>query len=486
MHVVLRAGLALAWLSYASIPSSSRHLQHTEGVQGHARIQSSAGAGSASWTVGGELTPAQYPPVPFHTPILLVILDDIGLDSVACHPLAQVPAPTPELTALAAEGRQFLDAWGAPVCSPSRALIQTGEYQAVTDVGTGLRSGRLDPSFTTIPEALHASNAAIPCGYFGKWHLSMEPQDPHDVYDYDHFSGTMGNLDTPAENYFQWTRHTVGDEVPYFSELVTTYSTTAIVDDALSWISTLPPTEPWFCVVALHAAHIPFHAPPQDLHSFSLPNAAPRQGEDPRAYYLAMVEAADREVGRLVANVPPSTVVILCADNGTPPSVIEDPFDRTHAKSTLFQGGIRVPFIIRSPTLEGTVHQGQPITGPVTVADIYSTVLEIFGAAVPRAIYSRSLWSVLHEDEFLLSRPFTAAEKFHPNGPGPYALRNIAVSDGTYKLIHRRMQSDLVQEFYDVVLDVDEQSPIDLRNLTPEQQAVFDAMLNEVALLEAM
>ena len=168
--------------------------------------------------------------------LVLIVLDDFGVDLLGAFPRTEVaarPPCTPNLDALARDGLLFTHVWTDPVCSPSRAIIETGQYQGIIDMGAGAETGMLDPLHTTIPEALHDSNAAFSCGYFGKWHLSNGPEDPHDLYDYDHFSGNIGNLDAPRENYFQWTRHTVGDKVPYFSELVTTYSTTAIVDDAL-------------------------------------------------------------------------------------------------------------------------------------------------------------------------------------------------------------------------------------------------------------
>jgi septum formation protein len=131
--------------------------------------------------------------------------------------------------------------------------------------------------------------------------------------------------------------------------------------------------------VAFHAPHTPNHLPPAQL----TPVTPAPTGEcrfDPGGCYRMMVEALDTELGRLLGSMDPGlasrTTVILVSDNGTPVEAISPPWPALHSKGTIFEGGIRVPLIIRSPLV---VQPGREVPALVNTTDLFATVAELAG-----------------------------------------------------------------------------------------------------------
>src|SRR4029434_103993 len=110
--------------------------------------------------------------------------------------------------------------------------------------------------------------------------------------------------------------------------------------------------------LAFNAGHAPFHKPPDGLHSYD--SLSGTQGDitaNPRPYYEAMIEAMDTEIGRLLSQVDINdTTVLFIGDNGTPARVIQMPFSNARGKDTLYEGGVRVPFIVAG---SGVVNPGR-------------------------------------------------------------------------------------------------------------------------------
>ena len=157
----------------------------------------------------------------------------------------------------------------------------------------------------------------------------------------------------------------------------TTYHTTAITDMAIDWIQ--QQDDPWFTWIAYVAPHSPYHLPPAELHNRSLSGTNQDINNNTRPYFLAAIEAMDTEIGRLLdsmsAEQRENTVVMVLGDNGSPPAVLDtDAFPRSHGKSTLYEGGIRVPFMV----------SGEPITrGNVREAALVNTCL-LYTSPSPR------------------------------------------------------------------------------------------------------
>ncbi|MEM7200445.1 MAG: sulfatase-like hydrolase/transferase [Planctomycetota bacterium] len=308
--------------------------------------------------------------------VLLVIADDLGTDKLLSYGARRPPA-TPRLDALAAGGLQFEQCWANPVCSPTRATIQTGRYSFRTGVGTAIPGGPpLDQAERTLAEALAESGAPHATALLGKWHLggglasTTESLDPN-RQGYAHFAGLLAGAFAGPFNYERWPRTEDGA-----TTLSRDYATSVNVDDALAWID--DQSGPWFACVSFNAPHTPFHAPPAALHGLTLPPGRPC--DRPLPFYKAMVEAMDAEVGRLLDSLDPdvaaATTVIFVADNGTTGDVVSPPLHPDQAKGSLYQGGIRVPLIIAG---RGVAAAGRRVSALVNTTDLFVTILQLCG-----------------------------------------------------------------------------------------------------------
>jgi hypothetical protein len=265
----------------------------------------------------------------------------------------------------------------------------------------------------------------------GKWHLdSVEEGTASDhaiVTGFGSFVGVMANFGSEIissggveleTNYFTWKRVVGGSFNPgapgHFSVYSDpfnpsagnysnpgNYATRFIADEAIKRIDSNTQdnlAEPWLLYVAFNGAHAPFHIPPSNrsptsevptsgsLYTLSTTlSSTPTKGE----LHRAMIESVDIEVGRILGALPTDvaahTTVMLFADNGTPNDAAEAPYPGTGVKGTLFEGGINVPFIIKSPRLANySTNKGKDSTALATVADLFDTVKAIavkFGSA---------------------------------------------------------------------------------------------------------
>ncbi|MHC4910748.1 MAG: sulfatase-like hydrolase/transferase, partial [Planctomycetota bacterium] len=277
--------------------------------------------------------------------VLLIVADDVGVDMVGAYGEHPLPATTPVINQLAADGLLFRNAWSLPTCSPSRAAMLTGRMPYQTGIGRAMYpvvdQYEVALAETTLPELLGPEwdTAAI-----GKWHMHSDvvtgithPLDQG----FDTHLGAPWNLPDPTPfSYFNFVKSIDGALTTS-----TTYATTDSVNDAIDTIAELQ--DPWFVWLAFNAPHTPFHNPPQALHSEDVP-AEP--GSDPPVAVRAMIEAMDTEIGRLLDSIDPEvlsdTLVIFVGDNGTHPAATTPPFNPAHAKASIFEGGINVPLIV--------------------------------------------------------------------------------------------------------------------------------------------
>lgn len=387
------------------------------------------------------------------TNVLLVVADDVGIDKVHCYGFPSAP-PTPTLDALAAVGVRFENAWANPACSATRAAMLTGRYGFRTGVGyvQGPDCPALALAETTLPELLAQHSAfSGASALIGKWHNGTtgvgESLAPN-AAGFAHFSGVLGNLD--ADTYVNWSKVENGVE-----STETTYITTDQVDEAIAWIG--QQSANWFCQLSLSAAHAPYMAPPAHLHTQSLPSPEPHG--DALPFYDATVQAADTELGRLLASIPPSvlqrTLVIFCGDNGTPPDAVVSPLDPEKAKLTLFEPGLRVPLIAAGPLV---AKPGRIVPHIAHVIDLYATVANVLAPGVPTqptGVDSVSLLPYILAPNAGAQRTIVYSEGFKSTGGVVWgwiqALRN-----DRYKLIRN---VDLAKDqFFDLGADPLEQA----------------------------
>jgi arylsulfatase A-like enzyme len=360
--------------------------------------------------------------------ILLVIADDMGLDASPCYGIGSEKPDMPALESLCEGGLVFENVWSNPLCSPTRATILTGRYSLRTGIGTTVRgSGGIALTETSLQRLL---DERAPTGYshavFGKWHLADRtnggPENPNRM-GVGHFSGIFRG----QGDYWNWRRTENGQ-----TRVVAGYSTTVFTDDAIAWIQ--QQRGPWFLWLAYTAPHAPFHLPPADLHHRSeLSGDSADIAARLLPYYLAMLEALDHEMGRLLSSLPPdvreNTTVIFIGDNGTPGRVAQPPYRRRRAKGTLYEGGIHVPMVVAGA---GVTRQGEREAALVNTTDLFATIAAMGGAEVDRVGDSESFARLL-TDRGAPKRSFAYAEHFNSQ---PFARdHDWAIRDDRYKLV---------------------------------------------------
>jgi len=394
--------------------------------------------------------------------ILLVISDDLGLDASSNYAVGIETPVTPTLDALAANGLVFDNAWAYPACSPTRATILTGKY--------GFRTGVLWPGDEiSLNETSLQSfiNTNVPNTYnhavVGKWHLAGQNRNQPGYVDHpnlmgiDYFAGLIGG---GVGDYFSWPLVENGR-----SSDSEGYTTTAFVDLTIDWIA--GQQGPWFAWLAFNAPHTPFHLPPLGLHDRdTLSDAQADIDADPLPYYLAMIEAMDRELGRLLASFSAetraNTVIIYIGDNGTPRQVVQGHV-RTHGKGSVYEGGVAVPLIISG---RGVTRIGERESALVSSVDLFSTIADLAGTGYKESDDSKSFAGLL-SSATADPREYAYAE-IKNDTRDDWTIRN-----GRYKLIQRL---SLAQELYDLDADPFEQDDL-LFNGTDAAEAVILAEL---------
>jgi arylsulfatase A-like enzyme len=363
-------------------------------------------------------------PAPEPGNVLVLIADDLGVDQLAAYGLGSDLPPTPNLDRMAAEGVLFRNVWSQPVCSPTRATIQTGRYGFRTTIGATINVFGGGPALPldelTLPEMLDlGTGGRYAHAMIGKWHLGTSQVGGDlapNLAGYGHFSGSMEGQIT---NYFGWRK--VSDGVVSMSHH---YATSACVDDALQWIG--QQTGPWLCVVGFQAPHAPFHVPPAHLHTQVLPPVIPPDScatagsTDPRPFYKAMIQALDTEIGRLLAGLPAGmrarTTIFFLGDNGSEPCV-RVPSLPAPAKATLYEGGVAVPFLASGYG----VGRGES-RALVNTCDLFATIAELSGIDPEKTLPGLVLDSVSFasslRDPAREQREWLYAETFGANGPG--------------------------------------------------------------------
>jgi len=401
---------------------------------------------TATLSDGSRLRREVTAPEPPGGNVLVVLLDDVGIDKVSAYGAPDAP-PTPTLDRLADQGIRFDQAYAAPVCSPTRGILLSGRHARRTGVGwiadAGSRDYALPYDTLIVPEALWDARGAAPYhdAAIGKWHLAG-PRHPDvlthpNASGFAHFSGLVGNPRYESGwGYDRWRQNVDGELVEREG-----YLTSATIDDAIEQVVSLP--EPWFLYVPLNAAHTPWTAPPE-----ALIGEMPRDPTDVERYD-AVLRAMDVELSRLVDALGEQrarTTVIVIGDNGTPSHAVSAPRDPDRQKHSLFDGGIHVPLIVTGPHV---AEPGSSSDALVHVADVFPTVAHIAGVPLSgpddalvvddgpeeRRLDGRS-WLPLLADPDAVGAGWLYAEGFLPHGEGPHGTVDLRmVTDGHHKLV---------------------------------------------------
>ena len=349
--------------------------------------------------------------------VLLIIVDDIGLDATIGYNIGSQKPNMPNLQNLINSGVKFNNVWSNPVCSPTRSTILTGKY--------GYRTSVLDAGdeLSTSETSLHnylSQNTNYSSALVGKWHLSGTPADhnhPNNI-GIDYYSGMIGG---GIQNYSNWMFSENGN-----TSDTTQYSTTKLTNEAIDWINNQD--SEWFMWLAYNAPHAPFHLPPSNLHSQGqLPADQSSIDSNPLPYYLAMIEAVDSEMGRLFNSISEeelaNTTIIFIGDNGTPNEVVQQ-YNSNRAKGSLYKGGINVPMIISGNQVN---RFSQDENALINTTDLFTTITELCGVNNQAVHDSKSFISLLSSSFNSNSRDYIYSEIGNEN----YSIRNT-----THKYIH--------------------------------------------------
>ena len=403
--------------------------------------------------------------------VLIVVADDLGVDRVASYGWRNeqggaVSGPTPTIDRLAARGVLFRNAWSNPVCSPTRATCLTGLYGFRTGIGRWIRQERCPPTEYGLSTDLIALPEVLPEGYrrpaLGKWHLASCRREPESLLHpvatgFELHAGSLANIRVAdGHSYFDWLKVSSRAGGPSSEERITVYATTDTTDDAIRVISSFG-DEPWVLWLAYNAPHGPAHEPPLELFTGGPIEGTP--AENPFPHFKAMVEALDTELGRLFDSIPDEvmerTTIVFFGDNGTRGDFIEAPFDPTHGKGTLYNGGVNVPLIVAGPAVDADA-RGTESDALVNATDLFASVVELTGGDARSAVDSVSFVPYLADPSRASIREHAFAEIFDPNFAPPGSPRNhgVAIRGARYKLIRR---ADGTDELYDVIADYHEQ-----------------------------
>lgn len=319
--------------------------------------------------------------------VVLIITDDVGYGDLGSYGAPDIK--TPNLDRLAKDGVRLTDFYAnGATCTPTRAGLISGRYQQRVLLerplgnrgnGTGPEPG-LRPTGNSFPQLL--KNNGYATAIIGKWHLGYAPEVGPNAHGFDYFFGFLSG-------FIDYYTHTGGDGKPdlfenttpvqedgYMTDLITAHSVRFIEQNA---------GRPFFLDVTYNAAHWPYQVP--DRPSVAPRNAA-HQGamEDPvatRQDYIAMLERADQGVGRIlkaleVRGLANNTLVIFTNDNGGEWLARNAPL--FNQKDTLWEGGIRVPAILRWP---GHLPAGKVSPQVGMTMDLATSILAATNTAVP-------------------------------------------------------------------------------------------------------
>jgi arylsulfatase A-like enzyme len=400
--------------------------------------------------------------------ILFILADDLGYGDLGCYGQKQIQ--TPNLDRLAAEGRRFTDFYaGSTVCAPSRCVLMTGKH-----VGHALIRGNaktnLRPDDVTVAEVL--KGAGYDTGLIGKWGLGHEGSDG--VPTRQGFDSFFGYLDqTHAHNYYptflmrgerrEPLRNVVPNEGSVGQGVASRrvdYSHDLFAREALEFVDRHK-DRPFFLYLALTTPHANNEAGNKGMEVPDLGPYKDRDWAEPEKGHAAMITRMDADLGRLFDRlksdgIDERTIVFFSSDNGPHREGGHDP-DASDSngplrgtKRDMYEGGIRVPMIVRWP---GHVPAGTVSHHVGYFGDVMATLAELAGVSPPPGLDSLSFLPAIlgHEGE-QKAHDYLYWE-FYEQGSAQ------AVRMGDWKAIRKPMLTGPIA-LYDLKTDLGEQTDV--------------------------
>jgi arylsulfatase A-like enzyme len=321
--------------------------------------------------------------------VVLIMMDDQGARDAGYAGSRYYE--TPRMDRLAGEGMRFSQAYSCgPNCAPTRASLMSGQYGPRTGVYTVDRSDRgpmaqarlvpvenrtvLDTAVVTWPEQLRQAGYAT-C-LVGKWHLGGSPATlpTGQGFDLNVGGGEAGS----TRSYFSPYGNPALSDGP-----VGEYLTDRLAEEAVRFLRSHA-DRPFCLYFSQFAVHTPIQ-PKKELIARFATKATDGEQRNPR--YAALLYSADQAVGRILdeldaLHLSDRTVVMMTSDNGGVQGLTGQAPLRGY-KGMLYEGGIRVPLVVRWP---GHVKPGSTCDEPVATVDVYPTVLALTGAPAPASV----------------------------------------------------------------------------------------------------
>ncbi len=435
--------------------------------------------------------------------IVFILVDDLSWSDLGCY--GNRIHDTPNIDRLAREGMRFTQAYApAPICSASRAAIMSGKFPArlhfefVTKNSAGQQDLSVplqSPPFTlnlpleeqTIAEILSAVDYET--GFYGKWHISQH----HDGYL--GWSPTHGPLQqgflTGAGDFgahpYSYRQNNIRDQpIPTGK-----YPVDTLTEKAVNFINNHRDKR-FFLYLSHYFVHDPIHSRCEWLVE-KYRNKLAGIGPESRASYGAMVETLDHLIGELLqslddARIADRTLVVFMSDNGGHPNYTTNEPNRG-SKWNLYEGGIRVPFIVRWP---GEVTPDTTCDVVVHGCDLLPTFAEVSNRKAPSGTLDGvSLLPLLDNPQSVLNReqplvwhfPYYHPEKKFAQSPAEIGVGDFmtsqtrphaAIRQGHYKLLHF-FEDDRV-ELYNLMKD-----PSEARNLDRKEPVKSRELKNQLS-----
>lgn len=410
--------------------------------------------------------------------VIFILADDLGWGDLGCYGHTRIK--TPHLDRLAGQGSRFTQFYvNSGVCSPSRTAFMTGHFPARHRIHGHLATPRqnaarampncLDPSVPTVTKIL--KDAGYVTGHFGKWHLGHNSGSPD--------PGAYGIDDhrTRSSNGPTWD-----DIDPYFRAR----STRLIVDETIRFVEANR-DKPFYVNLWTLLPHATLHPTEEQMEPyrrFGPAGKLPYKGA-PQIYY-ASVGDLDQQVGRLLdkldeLGLADNTVVFFSSDNGPEDihirnashSGVGSPGPFRGRKRSLYEGGVRMPFIVRWP---GRVPAGRvDNTSVLTAVDFLPTVCKLAGANLPggMGLDGENVGDVLRGRLRPRTKPIMWEWRFTIAGHVLNKSPMLAIRDGNWKLLMNPDRSRV--ELYDIPRD-----PSELNNLADRSSEVVERLSKEL------
>lgn len=423
--------------------------------------------------------------------IIFILADDLGWGELGCY--GNTFNETPNLDKLAADGIRFTQAYAAaPLCSPTRASVMTGQVPArvgITDF-LGDHSDRyLDPAkYVTVNEAL--SSAGYRTAIVGKWHLDTYFKDPKGnpkQHGFDEVIGSETKYIADGDYFFPYDKNSTfseGEENEYLTDRQYAEASKFIERNK---------QQPFFLYLPLYSVHTRLAAPENTVAKyrqkfdakygagmaeklFDTNNPRHEANHLDNPYLAAMLEHIDVGVGRIVETLKKSgldknTMVVFFSDNGGAGKVANNGHLRG-SKTWLYEGGIRECLVMKWP---GKIKQGVVTDAVVSSIDFYPTFIEMAGVkqAKGHLLDGQSILPLLAKGK----EPQREALYWHyPSETGKWVPRMAsAIRKGDYKLIE--FYVDGRKELYDLKNDPSEKN--NLAASMPEKVKELKKMLDQ-------